>query len=41
MSRPEGRTSWVAGPINAGVNAKMANKSVVRDAVSGVAKATK
>lgn len=41
MSRPAGRTSWTAGPIDAGTNAKMCNKSVKRDAVSGVAHPTK
>ncbi len=41
MSRPAGRTSWVAGPIDASTNTKMCNKSVRRDSVSGVANATK
>lgn len=33
MSRPEGRTSWLAGPIDASTNAKMCNSSVKGDAV--------
>lgn len=33
MSRPSGRTSWTAGPVNAGTDAKMCNKSVFKDNV--------
>lgn len=41
MARPAGRTGWAAGPINAGVDAKMCTKAVKHDAVSGVAHSTK
>lgn len=41
MSRPAGRTSWTAGPVNAGTDAKMCTSAVKHDAVSGVAKSTK
>lgn len=32
-SRPKGRTGWIAGPMDAGVNARMATKAVFRDTV--------
>lgn len=41
ISRPKGRTTWTAGPIDAGVDAKMCNSSVKSDATSGVKKGTK
>lgn len=41
MSRPAGRTSVVAGPVDMSTNTKMCNKSVKHDAVSGVARSTK
>lgn len=41
MSRPAGRTSWTAGPLDADTDCKMANNTVKHDGVTGVARGTK